>query len=157
MCTPARYNVGLAPPSDGGLGSLNCTELPPDVRLEDRCRYLSFDYDVTTSIICGLSLVFGILYTLFGECLLLCACLVRTSICWQAIPLCSSVKQLFQIRQVCSCREMSGHETFNGKSHPAPPPRKYELWPYVILFFSLQNLNIVNHFEYGYTYKLHVQ
>ena len=32
MCTPARPNDGLAPPSDGDLGTLNCTELPPDVR-----------------------------------------------------------------------------------------------------------------------------
>ena len=67
MCTPARYNVGLAPPSDGDLDVLNCTELPPDVRTEERCRYLSFDYELTASVICGLSLVFGILYTLFGK------------------------------------------------------------------------------------------
>ncbi|KAF0302439.1 Transmembrane protein 198 [Amphibalanus amphitrite] len=66
MCTPARYNVGLAPPSDGDLDVLNCTELPPDVRSEERCRHLSFEYELTTSVICGLSLVFGILYTLFG-------------------------------------------------------------------------------------------
>ncbi|KAF0314563.1 putative RNA-directed DNA polymerase from transposon BS [Amphibalanus amphitrite] len=67
MCTPARYNVGLAPPSDGDLDVLNCTELPPDIRSEERCRHLSFEYELTTSVICGLSLVFGILYTLFGR------------------------------------------------------------------------------------------
>jgi len=66
MCTPAGYNVGLTGPPDDDLGELNCTELPPDGREEDRCRYLSFDYELTTSVICGLSLVFGILYSLFG-------------------------------------------------------------------------------------------
>ncbi|XP_037090318.1 transmembrane protein 198-like [Pollicipes pollicipes] len=66
MCTPARFNVGLTPAPAGDMGSLNCTELPSDGRTIDRCSDLSFEYELPTSLVCGLGLVFGILYTLFG-------------------------------------------------------------------------------------------
>lgn len=34
---------------------------------EERCRTLDYDYHVITAVICGMFLVFGIVYSLFGK------------------------------------------------------------------------------------------
>lgn len=32
-----------------------------------RCRYPDYNYDVATAVICGMYLVFGVVYSLFGK------------------------------------------------------------------------------------------
>ncbi|XP_071451887.1 uncharacterized protein [Hetaerina americana] len=39
--------------------------LAPGVAV-DRCRHLDYDYDVPTAVICGMYLLFGVVYSLFG-------------------------------------------------------------------------------------------
>ncbi|XP_068084166.1 transmembrane protein 198 [Anabrus simplex] len=41
-------------------------DVPGNPTLVERCRYLDYDYDIATAVICGMYLVFGVVYSLFG-------------------------------------------------------------------------------------------
>lgn len=49
-----------------GSGTVNSTLAPTEDPGDPRCLYLDVDFDITTAVICGMYLVFGIVYTLYG-------------------------------------------------------------------------------------------
>lgn len=61
--TDAFTSLTLATTTATIVPTENTTELQPD---DPRCLYIDLNFDVTTTIICSMYLLFGVVYTLYG-------------------------------------------------------------------------------------------
>ncbi|XP_063224018.1 transmembrane protein 198 [Bacillus rossius redtenbacheri] len=61
--TARTHNATTAPGGGGGGGEGGVAGVPT---AGERCAYVDYNYDVATAVICGMYLVFGVVYSLFG-------------------------------------------------------------------------------------------